>query len=261
MATTPTFDINSIPSEKLAEILEQLQREDNNNAPQPPAAPQPIKITFNGVDFVGNSAEEVQRQIDVYTRALANEQHARQIQEATRRQTAAPAPKEPKQKKTTEEWVNKFTEDPVDVMEQEIRSKVETYMAEKFGMPNWAEVQRAAVQQIVLDNLQKTKNAFFERNPDFVEDPVNLQAIQSIMQQNGLQPSLQGLEWAWSEAKRQQVAKVKQAEPVARPTAPLPMVPTGGANPASDLMDAFYSTTDPEKQAQILRQIERAQLG
>lgn len=261
MATTPTFDINSISSEKLTEILEQLQREDNNNAPQPPAAPQPIKITFNGVDFVGNSAEEVQRQIDVYTRALANEQHARQIQEATRQQTATPPEPKAKTKKTTEEWVNKFTEDPVDVMEQEIRSKVETYMAEKFGMPNWAEVQRAAVQQIVQDNLLKTKNAFFERNPDFVEDPVNLQAIQGIMQQHGMPPSLQGLEWAWSEAKRQQVAKVKQAEPVARPTAPLPMVPTGGANPASDLMDAFYSTTDPEKQAQILRQIERAQLG
>jgi hypothetical protein len=261
MATTPTFDINSISPEKLAEILEQLRQEDNNNAPPPPAQPQPIKISFNGVDFVGNSAEEVQRQIDVYTRALANEQHARQIQDATRQQTATPAPKEPKSKKTTEEWVNKFTEDPVEVMEQEIRSKVETYMAEKFGMPNWAEVQRAAVQQIVQDNLQKTKNAFFERNPDFVEDPVNLQAIQGIMQQNGLQPSLQGLEWAWSEAKRQQVARVKQAEPVARPTAPLPMLPTGGANPGSDLLDAFYSTTDPVKQEQILRLIEKAQAG
>lgn len=267
MATTPLFDINQLSPEKLAEILEQIQRDEAaaSGAPVQTATPQPIRLNFNGVDFVGNSPEEVQRQIDVYTRALATEQHARQIQEVTRNRQETPVtPPEKKTKKTTEEWVNKFTEDPAEVLEQEIRAKVETFMAEKLGMPNWAEVQKAAVGQIVQDNMLKTKNAFFERNPDFSEDPVNLQAIQTIMQQNGLPPSLQGLEWAWSEAKRNQVARVKQPEvtpQVARPTAPLPMVPTGGSNPGADLMDAFYSTSDPEKQAQILRQIERAQLG
>lgn len=254
MATQP-----NITPEMLRQMATELELDpDTPGIPAASQIPSTFTITFNGVQFEAASPEELQNKLDIYQEGLRQQARATQVTEhvqEVRKEEQADKRKE------TDLWVQRFVEDPQGTLNELTEKNFAQYMKKATGMDNWADVQKALAAQAAQSQIEKMQQAFLNRNQDYQVDPQNAQAIGNIMTSNGLQPTLQNLEWAWNEAKRSGAVKPAARAPVANapPKAPIPMVPTTGADPGTDFMTMFMNTTDPAKQAEMLRFMERSQ--
>lgn len=218
---TPTQNEAGITDEQLRALIAEIQNGQSKQEATPPVQtpPAPVKneIKLGDKTFSGTN-EEIARDIAAYQEQLTRDAQARAIQEQAQQQEAQRQAEAKGYDKAAikKMLAEKIEDDPVEAwkaMNQHV-----------FGVPDVAGLLKQMALTIAQNNVELTAMKFAQET-DWPGGEDNYNALNKVMVENGIPPTLQGMKVAYQVGKAQGRFKLEETEEAA-PPAPAPAAKT-----------------------------------